>query len=113
MNPFEPPTETLADGELVPIELPPGLLVVNSVGTTLFAGRLRADGTRIGTIFLVFLFVPFFPIAQYLVRDAPGGAYVFLGKFVRRRSFMVMQLCVAGLISLGIFELWRRGIIVH
>ena len=113
MNQFEAPKDELADGEVVPVELPPGLLVVNSIGTTLFAGRRRPDGTRVGTVIFVFLFIPLFPIAQYVVQDAPGGGYYFLGKFRRRRSFMALQTCVLGVLLLLIFELWRRGIIVH
>lgn len=33
MNQFEPPANPLPDGEIVPIDLTPGLLVINSIGT--------------------------------------------------------------------------------
>lgn len=113
MNPFEAPKDERGDSEVIPVRMPPGLLVVNSIGTTLLTGRRRPDGTRVGTVIFVFLFLPIFPIAQYVVRDAPGGGYYFLGKFRRRRSFMLLQTCVLGVLLLAVVELWQRGIIVH
>jgi len=63
-----------------PIRRMPVLSTLNGVGASVYGDSDRAsDGSYIKTHFLVAVFVPIFPLAQYLVKDADRGWY-FLGK---------------------------------
>lgn len=65
----------------VPFKRSPALGTVNGVGASLYGksdGDL--DGSYIKTHFLVFAFVPVFPFAQYLVRDAENGGWYVMAK---------------------------------
>jgi tetratricopeptide (TPR) repeat protein len=66
---------------LEPITRAPSLSTVNGIGTMLYGeSEKEADGTYIATLFFVFVFIPIFPIAQYLVRDLGGRKWSFFGK---------------------------------
>jgi tetratricopeptide (TPR) repeat protein len=63
-----------------PIRRMPVLHTVNGIGASVYGGSDRdPDGSYVKTHFLVAVFVPIFPLAQYLVKDADRGWY-FLGK---------------------------------
>jgi tetratricopeptide (TPR) repeat protein len=64
-----------------PFKRPPALGTMNGVGASLY-GKSDGDfdGSYVKTHFLVFLFVPVFPFAQYLVRDAEGGGWYVMAK---------------------------------
>jgi hypothetical protein len=70
---------------LAPIRSAPTLFTYNGIGASGY-GRDdpdTSDGTYILTHFIVFFFVPIFPLRQYLVRDAQasrGRAWTFIGK---------------------------------
>lgn len=65
---------------LEPIDKAPSMHTVNGVGTAIYGkGELQDDGTAIGTHFIVFVFMPIFPLAQYLYINH-GNQYRFYGK---------------------------------
>jgi hypothetical protein len=93
---------------LAPLRRMPVLSTVNGIGAKLY-GSSDEDGDRtyVKTHFLVFAFVPLFPLAQYLVRDADRGWY-FLGKVpmsapVRFWNRLVVA-GVLGALGYGAFE---------
>ena len=69
---------------IVPIKGAPTLSTVNGIGGSLYGGSERdQDGTYVATHFAVLVFIPVFPVAQYLVQDgdgAKGKSWYFLGK---------------------------------
>ena len=67
---------------LEPIKSTPSLTTINGFGTRLY-GRDQynpADGTYIGTLCFCALYIPVFPLAQYLIRKVEGNRYQFFGK---------------------------------
>jgi hypothetical protein len=67
---------------LKPLKRAPSLMTMNGVGTSLYGSSDAnpQDGSYIATLFFVFLFVPIFPLAQYLVIKGAGRSWHFLGK---------------------------------
>ncbi|HEY7509470.1 MAG TPA: tetratricopeptide repeat protein [Vicinamibacteria bacterium] len=66
---------------VTPARRSPLLTTVNGVGASVYGRADEApDGSYVKTHFLVFAFVPIFPLAQYLVRDAEEKGWYFLGK---------------------------------
>lgn len=78
-----------------PIRSAPTLSTLNGVGSKLYGESERdsADGSFIATLYFVILYIPLFPIAQYLVRAEGGRRWTFFGK-------VPMD---------GAMRLWRRG----
>ena len=65
---------------LEPITSAPGLFTVNGIGTKLYGSDESAgDGLTIGVHYLVFVFIPAFPLSAYLYRSE-GRNYNFYGK---------------------------------
>jgi hypothetical protein len=65
-----------------PIKAAPSLQTFNGIGTKMY-GREPFDAERgayLSTLYFVFAFIPIFPIARYLVRDASNGGWHFQGK---------------------------------
>ena len=57
-----------------PFSRSPALGTMNGIGAMLYGASERdLDGSYVKSHFLVFAFVPVFPFAQYLVKDAEGG----------------------------------------
>ena len=78
----------------------PAMITFNGVGTSLY-GRSDhdpADQTYVATLFAVVVFVPIFPLASYLVRDASGGRL--------RRSWNFLAKVPLG----GVAYLWQRAV---
>ncbi len=103
---------------LTPIRSAPALFSLNGVGATAY-GRDDLDpndGTFILTHYLCFLFMPLFPVRQYLVREADGGrrrAWNFIGKvplgpFTFFWNRLVALLVVAG-VAFGGFSAWHSS----
>jgi len=69
---------------IAPIKGTPTLSTVNGIGGSLYGSSDQdKDGTYIATHFLVLIFLPIFPLAQYLVSDAKeakGKSWYFVGK---------------------------------
>jgi hypothetical protein len=68
-----------------PLTSAPVMFTYNGIGTSLYGTSDvdPRDGTYVGTLFAVFIFVPLFPIASYLVRNSPekpGRAWNFIAK---------------------------------
>ncbi|MCR4317323.1 MAG: hypothetical protein NUW37_13375 [Planctomycetes bacterium] len=77
-------TDLLADrrGFVKPVAKAPALSTVNGVGTMLY-GKSELDsrdGTYIATRYITFLYVPVWPLKQYLVRSHSSGSYEFFGE---------------------------------
>ncbi len=112
----------LADRRLFvrPIRSAPGMFTFNGIGTKLYGRRDYdpSDGTYIATLWFVVLFIPIFPIRQYLVRDAGGNAYNFFGKVamtgaprtVRLALLLVLPLAVAAGSFLGWLSTKQQGV---
>jgi hypothetical protein len=66
---------------LEPITSAPTMSSVNGIGTKLYGESERApDGTHVATLFFIVLFIPIYPIAQYLVQELGGRKWSFYGK---------------------------------
>ena len=77
----------------------PRMFTYNGVGTSLY-GRSDLDvndGSYVATLYLVFFFVPVFPVASYVVRDGQGSG---------RRSWVIMAKVPAGTST----YFWQRGV---
>jgi hypothetical protein len=92
---------------VTPLRRSPVLSTINGLGASVYGRADRApDGSYIKTHFLVFVFLPVFPLAQYLVRDAEQGWY-FLGKVplsapLRIWNRLVVLGVLAGVIAGGL-----------
>jgi hypothetical protein len=99
---------------LMPIRSAPSLMTVNGVGARGYGhgDPDHEDGTYILTHYVVFAFIPLFPIRQYLVHDAESSghsrAWSFIGKvplgpfaffWNRLLALMVAAVVVAGAAS--------------
>ncbi len=73
---------TLKAGDIRPVDKPPSLSTINGIGTKLYGRSMldRDTGIYISTLYFVVLFLPIFPMARYVVRDAEGGGWYFMGK---------------------------------
>lgn len=85
----------------------PSLFTFNGIGTKLYGqSEVEPDGTYIATLFIVFVFIPIFPLAQYLVRDAGPASYQVFGSVPKSNTARIWQWLVlsgiAGAITLGI-----------
>lgn len=70
---------------VAPAKRTPVLTTINGVGASVYGSAdADADGTYVKTHFLTVVFVPLFPLAQYLVADAEEGGkkqgWYFIGK---------------------------------
>jgi Flp pilus assembly protein TadD len=66
---------------LEPITSAPTMSSINGIGTKLYGESERApDGTHVATLFFIVLFIPIYPIAQYLVQELGGRKWSFYGK---------------------------------
>lgn len=97
---------------IAPIKGTPTLQTVNGIGGSLYGSSDRdQDGTYVSTHFAVLVFVPVFPVAQYLVRDgdgAKGRSWYFIGKVPMSTPLWLWnRLLVAGVFAtmgLGAFQ---------
>lgn len=89
---------------------PPHLQRVNGIGTGMYGGSAhdREDGTYVKTRFLSLVFVPVFPLDQWLVRDAREGWY-FLAKLPLSTDLRIVRGAVGALCGAGV--LWAAGAI--
>ncbi len=98
-----------------PIDGAPTMFTLNGVGTMLYGRRDfdPSDGTYFATLWFTVLFLPIVPLRQYLVRDAGGGAYQFVGRVSMSRGPRRIPLVVAGLVvaALAAFAAtsWHSG----
>jgi tetratricopeptide (TPR) repeat protein len=88
---------------LEPLNGAPGMFTFNGIGTRLYGNAEYdpRDGTSIGTLYFVLLFLPVFPLAEYLVRPASSGgwraAYTFFGRVPTSRMHRLWRwLALAG-----------------
>lgn len=65
-----------------PIRGAPGMATLNGIGTTCRGKQDRQpeDGSYITTHWVTLLWLPLWPLGQYLVRDAGGGAWHFFAR---------------------------------
>jgi hypothetical protein len=85
-----------------PLRRMPVLQTINGVGASVYGGSDRdRDGSYVKTHFLVVLFAPVFPLAQYLVKDADGGGWYFLGKVPMSTPVRIWnRLVVVGILAM-------------
>lgn len=85
-----------------PVKSAPELRTVNGLGLMLYGKSEEdpRDGSYIATHWVVFLFIPLWPVRQYLVRPAEGGGYYFLGRVPTSRLLRVWRVAV-GLLFAG------------
>src|SRR5262249_34901571 len=92
---------------VTPARRAPVLTTLNGLGASVYGASDRdPDGSYVKTHFLVFLFVPLFPLAQYLVKDAERGWY-FPGKVPMSTPIRIWN----RLVVLGIFAAVLAGAI--
>jgi len=66
---------------LEPVQHPPEMLTFYGIGTRLYGSHQAAqNGSHIATLWFVILYLPIWPIASYLVVDAPSGGWYFLAR---------------------------------
>ncbi len=67
---------------LVPVKSAPKLATLNGVGARIYGASERnpQDGTYITTLYFTVLYIPIFPLGQYLVRKADRKRFAFFGK---------------------------------
>jgi hypothetical protein len=102
---------------LEPLTRAPSLSTVNGVGTMLYGESEKdGDGTYVATLFIVFFFIPIFPLAQYLVRDLGGRKWSFFGKVPNSMNIVRWRLAVGlgtlvavAAIALGAIESSRHS----
>lgn len=72
-----------------PVRCSPALMTFNGIGVRLLGSRRRTldDGTRIATQFVTFLYLPIFPVAQYIGTPGPKGSWQLLGRLPLRPSY--------------------------
>jgi hypothetical protein len=97
----------------MPVVKAPSLTTLNGIGSRLWGKSEAAnDGTYVTTLFFTVLFLPIWPIAQYLVRS-DGNRYSFFGELplsARLRTWRraVGTLAVAGAAAVGV-AVWQGG----
>ncbi|HTS18903.1 MAG TPA: hypothetical protein VMP11_15125 [Verrucomicrobiae bacterium] len=76
-----------------PIKRPPRMHTHDGIGTSLWGKEEvdPADGSYIGTLFFVLLFLPIYPIAQYLVRPATLRGWYFLARVPLNRKMRLWR----------------------
>jgi len=78
-----------------PMRGAPSLYTLNGFGTRIYGkGDLAQDGTYVGTLFLTALFLPIWPLAQYLCWSS-GSQYSFFGKLPLSRAMRLWRGAVA------------------
>jgi Flp pilus assembly protein TadD len=87
-----------------PIKKPPTMFTMNGVGTSLY-GKQELDpndGTYIATLFFTLVFLPVFPLGQYLVSPADGNKWYFHAKVpVGRKMRSWRRASLAGAVVLA------------
>lgn len=94
---------------------PPSLGRLNGLGTGMYgrASPDREDGTYVKTRCVSAFWIPILPLDRWLVQDADGGGWYFLGKVPSDRG--TRSLRAAGLAALGLvasivaFAIWWAG----
>jgi len=85
---------------VMPLSGAPSLFTFNGIGTRMVGkSDETADGSFIGTLFFTFLFVPIWPIAQYLVASE-GSKVLFFGKLPLSSTLRAWRVAVLGLVVL-------------
>lgn len=88
-------------GALEPVKSAPSLRTINGIGVALYGNTdlNPSDGSYMATYYLVFLFIPVFPLARYRVISS-GNSYRFLGQGTLR-TFDKWHIAISlGLIAL-------------
>ncbi|HEY6100594.1 MAG TPA: tetratricopeptide repeat protein, partial [Anaeromyxobacter sp.] len=97
----------------MPVVKAPSLTTLNGIGSRLWGkSDAASDGTYVTTLFFTVLFLPLWPIAQYLVRS-DGNQYAFFGELplsagLRTWRRAVGALAVAGAVAAGL-AIWKGG----
>jgi tetratricopeptide (TPR) repeat protein len=80
-----------------PVGSAPALFTFNGIGSRIYGRSDPApDGSYVGTLFFTLLYLPIWPIAQYLVASE-GSRYLFLGKVPLSATLKVWRVAVLAL----------------
>jgi tetratricopeptide (TPR) repeat protein len=98
---------------LDPVAAAPSLYTMNGIGTMIWGkSDVGSDGTYVGTLFFVLVFLPIWPIAQYLLYSQ-GNQYQFFGKLPLSRTMRLWRAAVAVALLAGVAGItgavWRAG----
>jgi len=96
-----------------PTQGAPGMSRINGIGTTLQGSAEKGrDGTHIATLIFTFIFIPIWPICEYLVKSAGSEGFYFLGRVPMSKGNRFMRRlilgCVVGTVLLISFRVWNR-----
>ncbi len=97
---------------LDPLGSAPSMHTVNGIGTMLYGNyKPNPDGVHIATLWFVFVFLPVFPIAAYVVRKAGGNSWTFYAKaplppFARIWRVGIGGVIAAAAIAIGAMVAW-------
>ncbi|HSN92290.1 MAG TPA: tetratricopeptide repeat protein [Anaeromyxobacteraceae bacterium] len=97
----------------VPVAKAPSLHTLNGIGSRIYGkSDVAPDGSYVGTLFFTLLFLPIWPIAQYVLWSQ-GNQYTFLGEIPLSRGMRAWRriaavAALAGAAAIG-FAVWRGG----
>ena len=76
-----------------PLKRVPKMITADGVGTKLYGKQEEdpSDGTHIATLFFVLLFLPLYPLGQYLVAPAGGRRWYFLAKVPLNKKMLLWR----------------------
>src|SRR5512133_80245 len=86
----------------MPVVKAPSLFTLNGIGQRIYGkGDARPDGTFIGTLYATLVYLPIYPIAQYvLARD--GSRFAFVGELPLTRGMVAWRRAAAAVAVAGI-----------
>ena len=97
----------------IPVAKAPSLTTLNGIGSRIYGkSDVAADGSYLGTLFFTLLFLPVWPIAQYVLWSE-GNRYTFLGEIPLSRGMRAWRrtaaaAALAGLAAAGV-AVWQGG----
>ncbi len=100
---------------LEPLDKAPTMHTINGIGTTLYGNyKPNEDGVHIATLWFVFVFLPVFPLAAYVVRKAGGNSWNFYAKaplppFARFWRLGFAGLAVAAGVAIAAQVAWDKA----
>lgn len=99
---------------VVPIDSAPTLMTYNGVGASAYGSDDRGDdGTFVLTHYLTVVFIPVFPIAQYLVAHGDNGGWRFFAKVpLATLAYLwnrAVALAIVSSVLVGVGSTWRAS----
>jgi tetratricopeptide (TPR) repeat protein len=97
----------------MPVAKAPTLSTVNGIGARVYGRSDRAaDGSYVGTLFFTLLYLPIWPIAQYVLWSQ-GREYSFFGEVPLSRTMRIWRHAAAAVLAAGAaaiaLAIWQGG----